>query len=90
MKIEASKITKVIEQNFSHLMREFYEMQTEYLASLNIIYDDLDASLVGRGKIGQVVQTVKTDHDSTTSTSFNEFAIFSNGWEFFNIFNNMS
>ena len=47
MKIEASKITKVLEQNYSHLMGDFYEMQTEYLASLNIIYDDLDASLVG-------------------------------------------
>ena len=46
MKFEAVKITKVLEQNFTHLMRDFYEMQTEYLASLNIIYDDLDASLV--------------------------------------------
>tara|TARA_Y100000590_G_C15680754_1_gene999692 strand:- start:572 stop:1537 length:966 start_codon:yes stop_codon:yes gene_type:complete len=47
MKIESSKISKVLEQNFSHLICDFYEMQTEYLASLNIIYDDLDASLVG-------------------------------------------
>ena len=46
MKFEAVKITQIIEQNFSHLMPDFYEMQTEYLASLNIIYDDLDASLV--------------------------------------------
>ena len=30
----------------------------------------LDASLIGGGKIGQVVQTVKTDHANTTSTSF--------------------
>tara|TARA_Y100000590_G_C15541026_1_gene946988 strand:- start:67 stop:1035 length:969 start_codon:yes stop_codon:yes gene_type:complete len=46
MKFDSEKLSKVIEQNFSHLMPDFYEMQTEYLASLNIIYDDLDASLV--------------------------------------------
>ena len=46
MKFEQSKITKVIEQNYSHLVPDFFEMQTEYLASLNIIYHDLDASLV--------------------------------------------
>ena len=46
MKIEASKLTKVIEQNYTHLMPDFFKMQTEYLASLNMIYNDLDASLV--------------------------------------------
>ena len=46
MKFEPSKLSKVIEQNYSHLMPDFFEMQTEYLASLNIIYHDLDASLV--------------------------------------------
>ena len=46
MKFEASKLSKIIEQNYSHLMPDFFEMQTEYLASLNIIYHDLDASLV--------------------------------------------
>ena len=47
MKFETSKISKIIEQNHSHLMPDFFEMQTEYLASLNLIYHDLDASLVG-------------------------------------------
>ena len=46
MKFEPSKLTKIIEQNYSHLMPDFFAMQTEYLASLNIIYHDLDASLV--------------------------------------------
>ena len=46
MKFEPSKLTKIIEQNYSHLMPDFFAMQTEYLASLNIIYQDLDASLV--------------------------------------------
>ena len=46
MKFEPSKLSKIIEQNYSHLMPDFFEMQTEYLASLNVIYHDLDASLV--------------------------------------------
>ena len=46
MKFDQSKLSKIIEQNYSHLMPDFFEMQTEYLASLNIIYHDLDASLV--------------------------------------------
>ena len=46
MKFEQAQITKIIEQNYSHLVSDFFEMQTEYLASLNIIYHDLDASLV--------------------------------------------
>ena len=46
MKFDPSKLSKVIEQNYSHLIPDFLEMQTEYLASLNIIYHDLDASLV--------------------------------------------
>ena len=46
MKFEPNKLSKIIEQNYSHLMPDFFEMQTEYLASLNIIYHDLDASLV--------------------------------------------
>jgi len=46
MKLDPRKITKIIEDNFSHLMPDFYEMQAEYLASLNAIYKDLDASLI--------------------------------------------
>ena len=46
MKIEAIKVSKIIEQNFSYIMHDFYEMQIEYLSSLNIHFHDLDASLV--------------------------------------------
>ena len=46
MKIEAIKVSKIIEQNFSYIMHDFYEMQIEYLSSLNINFKDLDASLV--------------------------------------------
>ena len=47
MIFEKSIVTSILEKNYSILMPSFFEMQTEYLASLNIIYDDLDASLVG-------------------------------------------
>ena len=46
MKIEAIKVSKIIEQNFSYIMHDFYEMQIEYLSSLNINFKDLDSSLV--------------------------------------------
>ena len=46
MKFEPAKLSKIIDQNYSHLMPDFFEMQTQYLASLNIIYHDLDASLI--------------------------------------------
>jgi len=46
MKFDPRKITKIIEDNFSHLMPDFYEMQAEYLASVNYIYKDLDGSLI--------------------------------------------
>ena len=42
MELSNKTISSVLEKNYSILMPVFYEMQTEYLASLNIIYDDLD------------------------------------------------
>ena len=46
MKFEPAKLSKIIEHNFSYLMPDFYEMQTEYMKSMNDIYKDLDAALV--------------------------------------------
>jgi len=46
MKFEPVKISKVIEQNYSYLMPYFYEMQIEYMNSMNDIYKDLDAALI--------------------------------------------
>ena len=46
MKFEHEKVSKIIEQNYSLLAPDFFEMQTEYLGSLNHVYKDLDASLV--------------------------------------------
>ena len=46
MKFEPVKISKVIEQNYSYLMPYFYEMQIEYMNSMNDIYKDLDTALI--------------------------------------------
>tara|TARA_B100000809_G_scaffold144837_1_gene142435 strand:+ start:32 stop:280 length:249 start_codon:yes stop_codon:yes gene_type:complete len=46
MKFEPTKLSKVIERNFSYLMPDFYEMQTEYMQSMNDIYKDLDTALI--------------------------------------------
>ena len=44
MKFEPAKLSKVIEQNYSYLMPNFYKMQTEYMNSMNEIYKDLVSS----------------------------------------------
>ena len=46
MKIEPEKISQVIEQNYSFLAPDFFEMQTDYLNSMYAVYKDLDASLI--------------------------------------------
>jgi hypothetical protein len=46
MKFEPAKISKVIEQNYSYLMPDFYEMQIEYISAMNNIYKDLDTALI--------------------------------------------
>jgi len=73
MKFEATKITKVIEQNYSHLMPDFFEMQTEYLASLNIIYHDLDASLVAMVITSKLYKNTIKNISSTEKISLKKF-----------------
>ena len=46
MKFEPQKVSKIIEQNYSLLAPDFFEMQTDYLNSMYAIYKDLDASLI--------------------------------------------
>ena len=40
MKFNEETVTTAVDKNFSILMPVFYEMQTEYLASLNLIYEE--------------------------------------------------
>ena len=46
MKIEPTKLSKIIEQNYSFFAPIFYEMQTDYLYSMTTAYKDLDSSLI--------------------------------------------
>ena len=73
MKFEPSKLSKIIEQNYSHLMPDFFEMQTEYLASLNILYNDLDASLVGMVLTSQLYKNTIIQNNSKEKISLKYF-----------------
>ena len=73
MKFEATKLSKVIEQNYSHLMPDFFEMQTEYLASLNIIYKDLDASLVAMVLTSELYKNIIKESTSRETYSLKNF-----------------
>ena len=73
MKIDTSKLTKIIEENYSHLMPDFFEMQTEYLASLNIIYHDLDASLFAMVLTSKLYKNTINDFNSKDKVSLKYF-----------------
>ena len=73
MKFDPEKLSKVIEQNYSHLMPDFFEMQTEYLASLNIIYHDLDASLVAMVLTSRLYKQLINDSNSKEKLSLKYF-----------------
>ena len=73
MKFEPSKLSKIIEQNYSHLMPDFFEMQTEYLASLNIIYHDLDASLVAMVLTSELYKNTVKEINSKSKISLKCF-----------------
>ena len=63
MKIDPAKISKIIERNFSYLMPDFYQMQTEYMLSMNNIYKDLDAALVAMFLTNKYYQSnIKENH----------------------------
>ena len=46
MKFEPAKLSKIIEQNYSYLIPDFYEMQVQYMNSMSNIHKDLDTTLV--------------------------------------------
>ena len=73
MKFEPSVLIQIIEQNYSHLMPDFFEMQTEYLASLNIIYNDLDASLIAMVLTSQLYKNTIEDTNSKDKISLEYF-----------------
>ena len=70
---KARNLKKIIEQNYSHLMPDFFEMQTKYLASLNIIYNDLDASLVAMVLTSQIYKNKANKTNSKDKISIKYF-----------------
>ena len=73
MKFEPTKLAKIITQNYSHLMPDFFVMQTEYLASLNVIYDDLDAALVGMVITNKLYKNTINKNNNLNNICFNNF-----------------
>ena len=73
MKFDPLNLSSIIEENYSHLMPNFFEMQTEYLASLNIIYDDLDASLVAMVITNQLYKNTIKSNGNFSNISFKTF-----------------
>ena len=73
MIFEKSIVTSILEKNYSILMPSFFEMQTEYLASLNLIYDDLDASLVGMVLTNYLYKSKIEHTGSADNISFENF-----------------
>jgi len=54
-------------------MPDFFVMQTEYLASLNVIYDDLDAALVGMVITNKLYKNAIKQSNNLNNISFNNF-----------------
>tara|TARA_Y100000590_G_C15665848_1_gene994400 strand:- start:810 stop:1769 length:960 start_codon:yes stop_codon:yes gene_type:complete len=64
MIFEPIKLSKIIEQNYTHLMPDFFKMQTEYLASLKMIYNDLDASLIAMLLTSEFYKNIVRNNDN--------------------------
>ena len=73
MKIEPSELSNIIEQNYSHLMPDFLKMQTEYLTSINVVYGDLDASLVAMVITNQLYKKTLKKNNNLGNISFKYF-----------------
>ena len=73
MELSNKTISVVLEKNYSILMPVFFEMQTEYLASLNIVYDDLDASLVGMVLTNELYKKKISLNGSSDNISYKNF-----------------
>ena len=73
MELSNKTISSVLEKNYSILMPVFYEMQTEYLASLNIIYDDLDASMVAMVLTNELYKKKINSNGSGDDIAFKNF-----------------
>ena len=74
MKIEPERVSKAIEQNYSFFAPDFFEMQTDYLNSMYIVYKDLDASLIVMLLTRKIYQeAINQDNSFGNKISINSF-----------------
>ena len=73
MKFEPAKLSKIIEQNYSYLMPDFYEMQTEYINSMKNIYKDLDTALVAMFLTKKLYQSENKENYLSNNVSTKNF-----------------
>ena len=73
MKIEPAKLSKIIEQNYSYLIPDFYEMQMEYMNSMNNIYKDLDTTLVAMFLTNKFYQSENKENYLSNNVSTKNF-----------------
>ena len=73
MKFEPAKLSKVIEQNYSYLIPDFYEMQVQYMHSMNNIYKDLDTTLVAMFLTNKFYQSENKENYLSNNVSTKNF-----------------
>ena len=73
MKFEPAKLSKVIEQNYSYLIPDFYEMQVQYMNSMNNIYKDLDTTLVAMFLTNKLYQSQNKENYLSNNVSTTNF-----------------
>ena len=73
MKFEPVKISKVIEKNYSYLMPDFFEMQMEYINSMNDMYKDLDTALIAMFLTNKLYQSANKKNYLSNNISTNNF-----------------
>jgi hypothetical protein len=73
MKFEPAKLSKVIEQNYSYLIPDFYEMQVQYMNSMNNIYKDLDTTLVAMFLTNKFYQSENKENYLSNNVSTKNF-----------------
>ena len=69
MKFESSKLSKIIEQNISYLIPDFYEMQVQYMNSMSNIHKDLDTTLVAMFLTNKLYQSQNKENYLSNNVS---------------------
>ena len=73
MKFEPAKLSKIIEQNYSYLIPDFYEMQVQYMNSMSNIHKDLDTTLVAMFLTNKLYQSQNKENYLSNNVSTTNF-----------------